>query len=443
MTDNPTQSESRDLRTQPNRRTFLRATVGSGAAVALAGCTGENGGNTTTEGTTTEQHSGPIKLGVLAPLPEKTSFGEAMANGARLLATQVNDEGGLLGANLEVIVKDTQLDPSVARQKYRELVINEEVDATFGVFSSESHLAIIDDIAQHQTVHVAGGTGTTELNEKLRDDYEKYKYWFRTLQNGDIQGRNQGLFATERFDEMGWNDIALLVEDIAGYKSYARGFRKNLPDSVSIEVDQNFAPGTKDYRPLFQKAEEAGVDAVWIYASVTGGTAVNQWSRQQPDFGLGGVLVAASNPEFYENNEGAEYTVTANVGGTPAYRPTEVTTEFIETYKSEFGKLPPDYTGYTSYDSVKTWVEAVRRAGTLNEDEVVATIEELSFTGTMGTIEFYPRSHKWAHDVKYGSKNVVPPVVQWQESDGKGKQALLWPETEATGKYKAPPWVSK
>ncbi|WP_255197669.1 ABC transporter substrate-binding protein [Halorarius litoreus] len=443
-----------------NRRRFLQSTAG-GVAVGLAGCTsngngngnggdggdgGDGGGDGPTEdgGTDTPQRSSPIKLGVLAPLPDNTSFGEAMADSVRLMATQLNNDGGLLGVDVEVVVKDTELSPDTARQAYRELILQDEVDATFGVFSSESHLAIIDDIAQQQTVHVAGGTGTTQLNQLVRDDYESYKYWFRNLQNGDIQGMNQGLFAQEQFDDIGWSDIALLVEDIEGYKSYASGFRANLPDSVTIQVDENFAAGTEDYRPLFRRAENNDVDAVWIYASVTGATAVNQWSRSQADFELGGVLVAASNPNFYRNVDGAQYTVTAIVGGTPAYRPTEMTTAFIEAYQAEFDKLPPDYTGYTTYDAVLAWVTAVQEVGTTDADTVVPALENVSYTGTMGTVEYYPRDHKWAHDVKYGEGLVVPPVVQWQAGDGPdGKQALLWPESVDTDAYQAPPWVSR
>lgn len=445
-----------------SRRTFLRAAAGGSITVTLAGCTSNGGGDGGNDGgdggngggdgdggnggggeVTTPQLSGPVKLGVLAPLPDNTSFGEAMADSVRLLATQLNADGGLLGADVEVVVKDTELTPSVARQAYRELILQEDVDATFGVFSSESHLAIIDEIAQQQTVHVAGGTGTTQLNQRVQDDYEAYKYWFRNLQNGDIQGLNQGRFAQERFEDFGWEGIALLVEDIEGYRSYASGFRENLPDGVTIQMDESFSAGTEDYRPLFRQAERQNVDAVWIYASVTGGTAVNQWSRDQSNFGLGGVLVAASNPNFYQNIDGAEYTVTAIVGGTPAYRPTDVTTEFIDAYRAEFGKLPPDYTGYTTYDAVTAWVRAVQETGTTDEDEVVAALEELSYTGTMGTVEYYPRDHRWAHDVKYGEGSVVPPVVQWQEGDGDGKQALLWPESGETEPYQSPPWVGQ
>ncbi|WP_340100445.1 ABC transporter substrate-binding protein [Salinibaculum salinum] len=432
MMDGGGQTESSDSNLQTNRRTFLRATGGGGAAMLLAGCSNNSSG----------ADSEVIKLGVLAPSPDNNASGEAMAGAVNVMAAQLNEDGGLLGTDVDVVVKDTEFTPSVTRQAYRELILQENVDATFGVFSSESHLAIIDEIAEQQTVHIAGGTGTTQLNQRVLDDYESYKYWFRNLQNGEQQGLNQGRFAQERFPEMGWEDIALLVEDIEGYKSYASGFRENLPDEVTIQMDENFSAGTEDYRPLLREAENQDVDAVWIYASVTGAAAVNQWSRDQFDFGLGGVLVAASNPNFYRNVDGARYTATAIVGGTPAYRPTDVTTEFIDAYRENFDKLPPDYPAYTTYDAVKAWVTAVQETETTDEDDVIPALEEQSYTGTMGTVEYYPPDHEWAHDVRYGEGYVVPPVVQWMEGEGDGEQVLLWPESDSSGDYQQPDWVS-
>jgi branched-chain amino acid transport system substrate-binding protein len=85
-----------------DRRRFLRVAGSGVAATSLAGCTG----GTQSDGAGDQQLGEPIQIGVLAPEPANNPIGASIANSAKLAAQQLNDDG-VLGANVEVTVKDT------------------------------------------------------------------------------------------------------------------------------------------------------------------------------------------------------------------------------------------------------------------------------------------------------------------------------------------------
>ena len=213
-----------------SRRTFLRATGGVAVGAAVAGCLSlggddggsdgsgsGDGGSTTSEsgsGSDTETDSGtetasggtetdsedtesetgtvgnesgtetsgggggsadiegPITIGVLAPNPENNPIGASIANGARLAVQELNANGGIDGAEVELAVGNAEEDPLTGQQRYRELVLNEEADITTGIFTSEVLLNIIDDIAQQEKIHLTAGAATAEVSRMVAEDYE-------------------------------------------------------------------------------------------------------------------------------------------------------------------------------------------------------------------------------------------------------------------------------
>lgn len=440
------------------RRNFLRVTGASALTAGLAGCTGSGdkgdgggGGGTSTKGGKTDTSvEGTIKLGLLAPLPDTIALGRAYANAGKIIEKRLNDQGGLLGADVEVIVKNSELKASATRSKYRELVLKEKVDATFGLLSTEPMMAIIDDIASQGKIHVTSGTGNTSMNDMIRNKYDKYKYVFRSHQNGYIQGYNLDNYFEQYAEKIGVSDIAILLEDIQGYKPHARAVREHLPDGMNIKMDKVFSPGTKDYRPLLREAERENVDMTVAFVSVTGPTMINQWADMQPSYALGGFSINASNPKFMKNNPSGEYMMTAVPGCVANYTPTDLTKQFIQEHKDMFGGLPPYYTAYTTHDAIWSWVEAVREAGTLDESEVVPAMEKLQAPGVQGQMEYYGTETKFedtdrqfAHDLKFGPDRVNPPNYQWQTVDGEGDQVVLWPEEGRTGEFQWPSWIDR
>ncbi|MEF8814570.1 MAG: ABC transporter substrate-binding protein [Halovenus sp.] len=440
------------------RRRFLK-TSGAGVVALTAGCLGDDGDDTgddgstsddtgddetgDDDGTTTEPDiDGPIRIGGLFAMPNDYVGGIAQRTCAQLAIDQINDDGGLLGAEVELIVKDTAIDPSTALDRHRDLVLDEEVDVTTGLFGTEPALAIMDSIAEHEVVHVASAATHQDISRKIHEEYDKYKYFFRTLNNSEHLGVNLAQFAQENFDDMGWNRIGMVVEDIEGIVPIHNKVMEGLPEGVTVAIEREYSTETNDFSPIYDALEGEDVDGMFSLMGHTGVPAAIQYNRQQRPFEFGGLHLLSSDPNFYENTDAvSEYIWTYIGGATPYSENTDKTQPMVQAHREAFDTPPQHAQGYTSYDAVMVWAEAVRQAGTLDADEVVATLEDISWTGTYGHYEFYPPDHQYAHDPKYGKEYTIPPIIQWQETDGEGRQEVIWPEEFATAEYQHPPWV--
>ncbi|WP_416046773.1 ABC transporter substrate-binding protein [Cupriavidus basilensis] len=91
------------------------------------------------------QGNGPIRIGVLVPLSGGGgAYGQGMANAARKAAEFINNEGGgvLGGRKLEILVEDSESNPTAGVAAVRKLLDVSKVSAIVGVWSSAVAMAI-------------------------------------------------------------------------------------------------------------------------------------------------------------------------------------------------------------------------------------------------------------------------------------------------------------
>ena len=436
------------------RRTFLKATGAGVAGVSLAGCVntgggdGEDGGDTGGgspgggNGTTTGTASGgglpdTVRIGVLAPEPSSNPIGASIANGAKLAAKQLTEQGS--GPKFEAVVKDTKEKPDTGRSKYRELTLGSNpVNVTTGIFTSEVLLAVLDDIAEQQIPHLTTGAATPEASARVHEDYERYKYHFRTGPLNAYQlGVNMTDFLKAKRSDLGWESVAVLVEDYEWTKPVSKALDEKMGDTgVDIAMRQRYSSGTENFSAIYDNVESSGADAAFIAMAHTGTPAVVQWAKQQRPFHFGGIHVPMQLPSYHELTSGAcNFGVTQN-SATPKSEVTDKTVPFADAYNEEFGSYPV-YTGYITFDAVKQYAQVIQEAGSAEADAVVSGLEQSSYTGTVGTVEYYPKDDEFAHDVKYETNLVNPLFQQWQD----GSQEVIYPDELATAEYQAPSWL--
>ncbi len=430
-----------------DRRTFLRAAGGGVALTSVAGCTGGGGGGDggdggTPTGTPTPSISGPIKLGALGPAD--APFGTSIFNSVELAVQEINADGGIEGAELEVSTKDTKDDPGTARQGYQELTTGENVDATFGVFGSEQLLALMPNIAQQETVHLTAGAATPEAPAQVKEDYDRFKYWFRVGPfNSTFLAESLIIFAQDQFDAMGWETIGIIVEDFKWTEPVSSILDARFTDEVDVEVvyDKRVAEGTEDFTPIYDELENKGIDGLYTALAHIGTTSLVQWAKQQRPFGYGGIHVPTQLPSFFKATKGAAISTFSQTTATPQSEVTEKTIPYAEAYH-EANDAYPVYNGYSAYDAVYMYKNAVESAGTLDSDAVVSELEGMSYTGTAGNIEFFDKDGEFPHDVRFGEDYAQGVFFQWQTDDeGNGVQEVLWPDNLATTEYHSPPWA--
>ncbi|EMA48036.1 ABC transporter substrate-binding protein [Halococcus saccharolyticus] len=386
---------------------------------------------------------GPITIGALAPNPENDPIGGSIVNGAELAVAEINENGGIGGAEVELAVGNTEEDPSTGQQRYRELVLNQDADVTTGVFTSEVLLNIMDDIAQQQTVHLTAGAASTEVSAMIAEDYEQFKYHFRAGPLNDLDlGRNLIDFGEANFEAMGWDSTYAMVEDYTWTEPISELFNESLSE-VGVEVagNQRYASGTTNFGPLFDDVQSSDASGMFTAMAHTGTEAVVQWAKQQRPFGFAGIHVPMQLPSYYEAVNGACLYGVTQTSATPQSEVTEKTQPFVEAYNEEYDSYPV-YTGYIAYDAVKLYAAMVEQTGTTDADELVSAMEEASFTATTGNLQFYGRDENHPHDPIYSEDAIYPVFLQWQEGeDGGGVQEVIWPEQYKTADYQPPAWI--
>ncbi|MDY7081041.1 MAG: ABC transporter substrate-binding protein, partial [Halobacteria archaeon] len=303
--------------------------------------------------------------------------------------------------------------------------------------------------------HMTTGAASPEASKMVQQNYEKYKYHFRTGPvNAHHLGQNLVDFVDAKSGDLGWDSVAVLVEDYAWTQPVSEVLNNQLAETgVEVTMNRRYAQGTKDFNPIYNEVENSGADAAFIAMAHTGTAAVLQWAQQQRPFEFGGIHVPMQLPSYYESVKGAcAYGVTQNTA-TPQSKvttPDEVdrglaTVPFADAYNSQYGSYPV-YTGYISYDAVNQYATVVQQTGDLGADAVVNGLENSVYTGTAGTIEYYGRDNEFAHDVMYGRDRAYPLYMQWQPEDPQnpiqgGTQEVIFPDDLATADYQKPPWV--
>jgi len=144
-----------------NRRNVIR-TIGAGSAVGLAGCLGGGNGNGNGNG----GDSDTIKVGLQADLTGALStYGFWFRRVLEAYVEEINEDGGIDGREVELLVEDTETDAETGGQVFRRLAQQEGVDFVIGSFSSGVNIATIPLAKQMQVPYFPAGSAPSTTGE--------------------------------------------------------------------------------------------------------------------------------------------------------------------------------------------------------------------------------------------------------------------------------------
>ena len=169
--------------TNLNRRVFLGTTAAALAAPAVL-----------------RAQSGPIKLGSLTPLTGVGgTYGPSMRDAIAGVIGQVNDAGGVMGQQIELVSEDTQTSPEAAVRAARKLIDVDGVSAIMGTWASSITTAVAPLAWESKTMLlcVSGADSITQLPHQ--------GFICRTQPNSKLQIRVAGDFMIEEgATQMAW-----------------------------------------------------------------------------------------------------------------------------------------------------------------------------------------------------------------------------------------------
>ncbi len=385
-----------------DRRNFL-ATASAGVAIVAAPSLAR------------AQGAGPIRIGEINSYTAQPAFLKPYRQGWELALEQLNASGGVLGRKVETIFRDDGGKPEDAVRHAGDLVNSEKVDIVAGGFLSNVGLAIADFAAQNKRLYVA--------SEPLSDAIVWAKgnpYTFRLRCSTYMQAA----MLVEEAAKLPAKKWAIVAPNYEYGQSAVKWFKELLkkakPD-VEFVAEQFPALGRIDAGATVQALEASKPDAIF---NVTFGGDLTNFVRQGNTRGLfeGRAVVSmlTGEPEYLDPL-GAESPVGWIVTGYPyAEIKTPEHVKFLEAYKAKFNDYPR-LGSIVGYETVRSIAAALAKAGSTDNDKLVAAFKGLGFQGLFGPIVYRASDHQSTMGAFVGKtavKDGKGTMVDWRYADG-------------------------
>ena len=378
-----------------------------------------------------EPGADPLRIGVIAPF--NTQPGEGIRNGVKMAVAELNKAGGVSGRQLEVIEIDDEYSSEKATQAYQRLAGRDQVAAVVGV-ASDGIFPIMEQLSRYRVPMITTGTGSDRLTDMVREDREKYKWFFRVMHASSELGQVTSDFAINSLAaKHGLKRFAIMVEDDI-WTSYIRDiWTKRLTDNPGTQVvySEKFGAETKDFSVLFQQILASKADYILDASSrVDATTYLKRWATVNGP-PIGAIPTGAGTKRYYDllGDQGLYVSVVATLPS-PENPLTSKSAAWWQSYYDAYGD--PVYTSGYSYDAVHILAEAVRKAGATDPDALLAALESTDFTGASARWVFESN-----HQSKFGEGYREIPIMQYVEPGPRGFK-VIWPPSRAARDWTPP-----
>jgi branched-chain amino acid transport system substrate-binding protein len=396
------------------------------------------------------QSTETIRIGVIGDLD--MPGGKDTWQGAALAAEQINAEGGILGKNITIVGEDddSQTPPSdiaVATNALTKLITVDKADYIIAVAAGITIAMPYEDIcSQHKKIIITVVANYDNLTQRVLDNYDKYKYYFR-VSPPNATTISSGLLGDiiTVGNYTGFTRVALLFKDSSTGRALASGLSKSLPNNgFQIVYNNLFPSGTTDFTSYLAAIETAGAEILVPYMTGEDISFVKEWYDRQSPTIVWGILQLAQESNFWNLTEGKCDTISTN--GLPAISGYPLTNKTLPTHDAyiQRWKETPTQTAVGAYDALRFILPAaIERAGTTETEAVIKALEKTDAETSCARHFVFTSSH----DVMVGSgapnnpaeNYMVMCYFQWQN----GTQVPVKPEAilkEAGATYKYPPW---
>lgn len=293
----------------------------------------------------------PVTLGFVGGLSGRVAdLGMAGRNGVMLAIEEQNARGGIDGRMIDLIVRDDEQDPKVARRVVNEL-LGMNVEVIIGPMTSSMAMVMVPPVNESHALLMSPTVTTDDLTGK---DDNFLRVMSDTREYATKNARYQ-------FETLGLRKVAAIYD--LGNRSYAESWLKDFAEEFaalggSVTVVKQFRSGDDtSFSEVSQELLSPGPDGLVIVANSVDAAlicqqvrklapelpiAMSEWASterfvQMAGRAADGVLVA----QFLNRNDAS-----------PAYR------EFLQKYRQRFGQ-EPGFAGVAGFDAARVVLDAL------------------------------------------------------------------------------------
>lgn len=349
-----------------------------------------------------------LNLGFIATISGLfAGVGEPMSKGALLAASMINDEGGILGKKIKILMRDSEARPAVAARMARELHKEQGVNLFLGITSSGVALGLKSVMEEQNTLLITCAAHSSKITGS-----QFSKNIFRITD--DARTRNYALaqLIHEKYPHVKkWANISPDYE--YGHSCWENFIEKlkSLDSQVTVVADRwpKFGAGG-GYGPHITAIAQANPEG--LYSVLYGGDMI-AFMREAKQWGLfDKVKLFTSSHLDWDIPVALKQEVvpilTSEHYFDQAYQ-NPLAKKFNDRFKEMYGK---DYFAYgqghavPGFDAVFAYKAAIEKAKSLDVNAVRKALEDLTIDSPLGKKWIRAGDHQAYFDMPF--HEVVP-----------------------------------
>jgi branched-chain amino acid transport system substrate-binding protein len=353
---------------------FAAVVAASVLTLGIAAC-GDDDDDT--DSTSTGASADTVRIGLEAPLSgDLETLGQGMLNGAELAADQLNEDGGLLGKDIEIVPIDDGGDAAVGVPAVND-AIAAGLDGVVGPYNSGVGV---------ETLPLYEKAGLVPIRLTSDTDTEGFGFTLQPMGSQIAPVTGQAIQ-----DYIGAKKVAIAYDETEEYNvGISEEVRAELQKrGVQVTAYEPLKPGQADYSALVNKLSAGKPDA--IYAAVYSPEGATIAKAITPGSSPTCLLDFGAFDTGYLDEAG-DAASNCEVFGVPAPDDFSGSETYVSDYEDEFDEFPGGYSPYT-YDSVNLLAQAVEQTGGFEPKALTAALDTVKgFKGWTGTASLVPGS---------------------------------------------------
>lgn len=351
------------------RRQALKATAGI-ATAGIAGCMGGGGSD------------GAFTIGLNLELSAGWEpYGLTQQRAVEIAVDEMNDDGGLDGREVEMVVEDNQVDPQTTRDMTDRLVQEEGADILLGPISSATRVAMSARLGRHEVPAIYA----TQYEGQVAEDYCN-EWLFKT---GEIPPQQIDPFIPWLIDEYGGR-FYLLGDDYLWPRTMNELIRGNVEDLGGEVVGEEYvALDATDFSSIIPRIEQSDPDVLFMELTGAGPPAIQQQMQEQ---GVRGQWAEVGLAHGQGVLQGAPPDAVEGLLTCHAYMENldnSANNEFVSEFRDRYGEdAPMTYLTGPMYVAAKLIQEAVAQAGGTSTEDLRNGLNDASIDTIVGEVAF-------------------------------------------------------
>lgn len=321
-----------------------------------------------------------LKVGAMGPLTgEAASYGISVKNGAQIAIDEINAAGGIkvgdVTYTLEMNFVDDEATPDIAITAYN-TVMDWGAQVILGTVTSGACAAITDLTFADGILQITPSGSALDLTENSNV--------FRLCFTDPFQGVTLANYVKE----LGYTKVAIIYNNSDDYSTgIMEAFSEQAKaNGATIVANESFVKGANDFNTQLTKIKATDAQVIVVPAYYNDAAFITAQAKalgmNLPFLGSDGWDGVIAQSSDVSALEGAIFlSPFLATDENPAIK------SFVGTYEKAF-KATPDQFAADGYDTVYVIKAAVEKAGSVESEDLIAAMTEISIEGLTGSVSF-------------------------------------------------------